>query len=156
MKAAITFSAVSLLVLALPAGAAGDAKRGAALFADTCESCHVGGENALNPSKPLKGAWFASNFPSDAKIFATIRNGIPKTVMSPFSKERLSDQQVNDIIAYIRTLTPPQKVRLLPACSDPSKTKTSGSKTETSKCGSGKSTQKKQPAKEPAGSRHAK
>jgi cytochrome c6 len=99
------FAAALMFVSQIPACAAGDAKRGAALFASNCQFCHFGGGNSLNPSKPLKGEAFARKF-DDARVFATIRNGIPGSAMSPFPPDRLSDEQVRDIIAYIRTLTP--------------------------------------------------
>ena len=83
-----------------------DPVKGQALFASNCEFCHPAGGNSLNPQKSLKGADFVKHFPKDANIVATVRTGIPKTAMSPFTKERLSDEQLSDIIAYIRTLTP--------------------------------------------------
>jgi cytochrome c6 len=89
------------------AGPAGDAKRGEKLFSKkSCAECHPGGGNVLNPKDPLKGPKFAREFNTDAKIEKVIRSGINGTPMPPFSKEMIKDQELKDIIAYIRTLTP--------------------------------------------------
>ena len=39
----------------------------------------------------------------DAELFQTIKNGRPPTPMSAF-KGQLSDQQIHDVVAYIRSL----------------------------------------------------
>lgn len=84
-----------------------DAKRGAKLFAKlTCASCHPGGGNTINPRKPLKGPAFQQKFAQDAVIAAIVRAGIYGTAMPGFDKEHLSDGDLSDIIAYIRSLTP--------------------------------------------------
>ncbi|HEY9793773.1 MAG TPA: c-type cytochrome [Candidatus Obscuribacterales bacterium] len=98
--------------------AAGDAHRGEEIFAANCSMCHPHGGNVLAPTKELKGEAFLQHFPKDQMITAVIRAGVPKSVMSPFPKERLSDEQVSDVVAYIRTLTPaPGKTdQQTPAC----------------------------------------
>ena len=78
------------------AGAAtggGSADAGKAIFANTCNSCHPNGQAGLGPA--LAGR-------SPAVITRTVRNG--KEIMPAFSTAQLSDQQLNDIIAYIQTL----------------------------------------------------
>ena len=40
---------------------------------------------------------------SDAELFQSIQNGKPPTAMSAF-KGQLSDQQIHDVVAYIRRL----------------------------------------------------
>jgi mono/diheme cytochrome c family protein len=71
-----------------------------------CFTCHVNGENVINPSKPIKGAFFRSKYPNDAQIAAIIRNGVPGTAMPAYATDRLSDEQLKPLIAYIRSLTP--------------------------------------------------
>jgi mono/diheme cytochrome c family protein len=39
----------------------------------------------------------------DAELFQTIQNGRPPTAMSAFER-KLSDQQIHDVVAYIRSL----------------------------------------------------
>jgi mono/diheme cytochrome c family protein len=93
----------AFLLSVAPAGAA-DAKRGKQLYIATCWGCHPHGGNILSPKKPLVGPEFEKKFPQDSMIFDLVRKGVPKSVMSPFPKERLNDDQLNDIIAYLRTL----------------------------------------------------
>ena len=89
-----------------PARAA-DAKRGAQLFKqNTCAMCHPGGANLMCPAKPLKGAGFLKRFPTNTALAELIREGVPNTAMSGFERERISDAELADIIAYIRALTP--------------------------------------------------
>jgi mono/diheme cytochrome c family protein len=105
------FVTLILLFSALPAFSAprkADAKAGKQLFeAMNCSMCHPSGGNALNPKKPLRGEEFKKTF-SDADIALVVRKGVPGTAMDAFRKDRLSDEQLSDIIAYIRTLTPAQ------------------------------------------------
>ena len=85
----------------------GDAKRGDKLFVKaSCANCHPGGGNIINPKVPLKGPKFAFEFKDDAKIEQVVRVGKKGTPMPSFSKAKLSDQDLKDVIAYIRTLTP--------------------------------------------------
>ncbi len=98
---------VSLGMQAAVAGTTGDAKKGAKLFDKaSCAGCHPGGGNALDPQHPLKGSKFATAFKADAKIESLVRTGVKGTAMPAFSKAKLSDSDLKDIIAYIRTLTP--------------------------------------------------
>jgi cytochrome c6 len=116
MKRAISILLLLLVNSALPAFAATNA-HGEELFSSNCAMCHPGGGNVMNPSKALKGEAFAKQFSKDSLIASVVRKGIPNTVMSPFPKERLSDAQLAEIIAYIRCLTPAPKG----ASSQPSK-----------------------------------
>lgn len=102
---------ISCLLIILPCSAAGvgDAKRGAALFDKVqCSQCHLNGNNMIEPDKPLKGPGFAKKFPKDEQIAAVIRAGRPNTGMPSTGKSMLSDAQLCDLIAYIRSLTPAQ------------------------------------------------
>ena len=71
-----------------------------------CFTCHVDGGNVINPSKPIKGADFKKKYPDDAQIAKIIRNGVPGTAMPAYGTDRLSDDQMGPLIAYIRSLTP--------------------------------------------------
>ena len=89
------------------AGSAGDVKKGEAAFKKaTCAGCHPGGGNLMNPKAPLKGPHFAHEFKDDAKIEHVVRTGIKGTPMPGFDKKRLSDEDLKDIVAYLRSLTP--------------------------------------------------
>ena len=61
----------------------------------------------MHPSKVLKGEKFASRYKKDCDIVKVIRSSVPDTGMPSFSKQQLSDAEVKDIIAYIRSLTVP-------------------------------------------------
>ncbi len=73
-----------------------------------CFTCHINGDNIIDRSKPLRGANFQKKYPEDAQIAALVRRGVPGTAMPGYAKERLSDEQLSAIIAYIRSLTPQQ------------------------------------------------
>jgi aldose sugar dehydrogenase len=86
-----------------PAGARGGGGRGnaaATLFASTCAPCHgtdlAGGRAPTLFSERL----LASN--DDDTLAAKIRDGVPNTAMQPF-KGTLDDQQIWQLVAYIRT-----------------------------------------------------
>jgi mono/diheme cytochrome c family protein len=82
-------------------------ERGKKLFEKaTCAGCHPSGENLLHPNKVLKGPSFANRYKNDADLVKVIRNGVANTGMPAFSKEQLSDSELKEIIAYIRSLTP--------------------------------------------------
>lgn len=85
----------------------GDAKRGTKIFsAMTCDICHLNGGNMQNPDRPLKGAGFQKRFPDDASLGQLIRKGISDKGMPAFGRDRMSDQDLADVIAYVRSLTP--------------------------------------------------
>ena len=71
-----------------------------------CFTCHVDGGNVINPSKPIKGQDFLAKYPGDDQMAAIIRHGAPGTAMPAYDKDRLSDDQLSNLIAYIRSLTP--------------------------------------------------
>lgn len=76
--------------------------RGARLFDITCTSCH-GAEGYGTPMAPaLNNALFLDST-SDAQIRQIIAMGVPDTVMPAWSS-RLSEAQMNDLIAYLRSL----------------------------------------------------
>jgi mono/diheme cytochrome c family protein len=68
--------------------------------------CHRGGGNSVHPSRPLKGESFAKRYPNDEKIEKLIRKGVPGASMPAFGKDVISEEQMKDLIAYLRSLTP--------------------------------------------------
>ncbi|MCS7220186.1 MAG: c-type cytochrome [Anaerolineae bacterium] len=81
----------------------GDPNRGATLYAENCAVCHgPNGEGRV-------GATLAKAWPSirpDLRIKTTIANGVAGTAMPAWSQEQggpLSDQDINDIVAFIMT-----------------------------------------------------
>jgi mono/diheme cytochrome c family protein len=99
-------------------------QRGQTLFADNCAVCHgdfgEGGPNPANANQiiaPIGTADFL-NTHDDATLFQVISQGQPDQGMSPFGSANggnLDDDQVNSIVAYLRSwqanppvTTPPQ------------------------------------------------
>jgi len=80
--------------------AAGDAGTGQRMFAPLCNSCHPGANAGIGPA--LYGPQFAQRYPEDAALAAVVRRG--KGGMPAFSPAQLSDQDMADLIAYLRGL----------------------------------------------------
>ena len=100
-----------------PAGASsrGDANRGKAVYAQYCASCHgVRGDGkgpaglALNPHPTnFRDAERMSKLTDDT-LFRAIRDGgsaVGKSALMPAWKGTLSDAQIRDVIAYVRTFS---------------------------------------------------
>jgi disulfide bond formation protein DsbB len=93
-------------------GGAGDAKKGQELFNATCASCH--GKDALNPSTGkdmVASAWIKGQ--SDADLLAMIKKGRATSdpenttgvdMPAKGGNPSLTDDDLNNIIAYIRTI----------------------------------------------------
>jgi len=78
--------------------------RGERVFDITCASCH-GTDGYGSPMAPaLNNALFLDNT-ADAQIRQIIAMGVPGTIMPAWSS-RFSDAQINDVIAYLRSLAP--------------------------------------------------
>jgi mono/diheme cytochrome c family protein len=101
----------SLLVLLLCAmvssapcsNAQGNAAKGKQVFEkQTCAVCHPGGGNTIEKTKTLTSAAFKKK--TDAQVAAVIRNGIKGSAMPAFGKDKISDAQLKDLLAYIRCL----------------------------------------------------
>ncbi|MCC7529123.1 MAG: cytochrome c [Candidatus Melainabacteria bacterium] len=75
----------------------------------TCAGCHPDGLNTLHPYRPIKGPGFLVRFKEDGKIERLIRTGVPRAGMPSFSKAQLGEEDMKDLIAYIRSLTPISK-----------------------------------------------
>lgn len=114
------------LGLALLAGGAaaaqGDAKAGRALYNKWCTSCHgvrgkgdgpVAANLPVKPGNHTDGA--RMNTLPDTYLFTIIKQGgqaVQKSQMMPPWGTQLTDQQIRDLIAYVRSLAvPPYKGR---------------------------------------------
>ncbi|MBI2811595.1 MAG: c-type cytochrome [Candidatus Melainabacteria bacterium] len=71
-----------------------------------CVGCHAGGNNAMMPDKPIKGAAFSQKYKDDAVLESTIRKGFPDEGMPAFDKEQIPESKMKDLILYIRSFTP--------------------------------------------------
>jgi mono/diheme cytochrome c family protein len=84
----------------------GDAKAGSVVFKKAnCAQCHPGGNNVIMPQSPIKGEKFTKEFPTDQSIAKVIRSGIVGTPMQAFNQKKISDKELVDLIAYIRSLS---------------------------------------------------
>ena len=80
--------------------APGDATAGKATFLKTCFGCHPNGNAAIGPA--LYGAAFSARYPDNAAIEAVIRGGRGR--MPAFASSQLADDDLANIIAYLRSL----------------------------------------------------
>ena len=76
---------------------------GAALFTATCSGCHGTPEVTGRAPSLFDQKWLDGT--DDDKIANTIRRGVPDKGMVGFTPEQLSDPQIFQLIAYIRTAT---------------------------------------------------
>jgi mono/diheme cytochrome c family protein len=80
--------------------------RGKTIFVKaTCWGCHPHGENSLHGDKPLKGPGFEKKYKSDKSIIDFVRKGSPNAGMPPFTREKLSDDDLKAVIVFIRSLS---------------------------------------------------
>jgi high-affinity iron transporter len=99
------------LGLTAPSGWAetGDPAKGKAIYERLCGVCHgaqgkgdgPAGQMMKPPAADLTGSKLKDK--PDAELFQTVQNGRPPTAMPAF-KGQLSDQQIHDVVAYIRSL----------------------------------------------------
>jgi mono/diheme cytochrome c family protein len=88
------------------AAPAGNQQQGATLFATSCMPCHGQGGQGGGVGPKLVGDKFVQAGP-DQNIYNTIANGRPGTAMPAWSKAKggaLSDQEIYDLIAYLKSL----------------------------------------------------
>jgi high-affinity iron transporter len=106
------FTACGLaLGLMAPSGwaEAGDPAKGKAIYERLCSICHGDQGKGDGPAgqmlKPPAADLTSSKVKGapDAELFQTIQNGKPSTAMSAF-KGQLSDQQIHDVMAYVRSV----------------------------------------------------
>ena len=77
------------------------ASRGAVLFEKQCARCHIQHEGQASPAPALRGYFYRSPLPTAHDAEEVIRKG--RRAMPPFG-ERLSLDEVEDLIAFLRTL----------------------------------------------------
>lgn len=88
----------------------GNAAKGIQIFHDVqCFTCHQNGQNVIVPNRPICGDSFKQRYPEDKQIADVIRSGVPGTAMPSFSADRLSDSDLTDLIAYVRSLSEKSK-----------------------------------------------
>jgi len=92
--------AASPQVVAAPPSAAGDTAAGQAVFQTKCNACHPGANAGIGPA--LNGAAFTTRYPDNAAIAAVVRAG--RGGMPAFSAAGLSDADLTNVIAYLRSL----------------------------------------------------
>jgi cytochrome c6 len=97
---AILVLLVALVGLALPRPVlAADLANGAAIFSNKCAACHMGGNNAVNPQKPLKQEALTQYGMDTAEaIIAQVMNG--KAAMPKFLGQ-ISPTEIQDVAAYV-------------------------------------------------------
>jgi len=108
-----SFLALILLVMAAPLAQQSDTTRnplgdnpeaiaaGHRLYDQTCQSCHAPAGRGDRGTALDTGTFTRGN--EDGDLFHTIREGIAGTQMPPF--RRLTDQQVWQLVSYIRSLS---------------------------------------------------
>lgn len=79
-------------------------KNGMALFRNRCADCH--GVDARGVRSPdLTQIWASGR--TDDGLFQTVRNGVPNTEMVANPAPRTSEQEIWQVLAYLRTLAAP-------------------------------------------------
>ena len=99
-RAPVVALAASPQVVAVPSGGSGDAAAGQAIFQTKCTLCHPNGNAGIGPA--LNGAAFTTRYPYNAAIGAMVRGG--RDGMPPFAADGLSDADLNNVVAYLRSL----------------------------------------------------
>jgi mono/diheme cytochrome c family protein len=109
-RAAVALPALAVFILggALAIAAEGDAQKGKTLYEQSCAVCHGAqgkgdsptGKLLMPPPADLTSAKTGQK--SDAEIVQIITNGKPPSAMPAF-KGQLSEQQMRDVLAYVRT-----------------------------------------------------
>jgi mono/diheme cytochrome c family protein len=82
------------------ASSAADTSAGQQVFTSLCNACHPNANAGIGPA--LHGSAFASRYPDDAALLGVVRQG--KGGMPPFATSQLSDQDLANVVAYLRGL----------------------------------------------------
>jgi cytochrome c6 len=77
-------------------------ENGAVLFRKDCARCHIQKAGQADPAPALTGYFERKPQPTTQQAKEMIRNG--KRAMPPFG-ERLSSDEIDDVIAYLKTLS---------------------------------------------------
>jgi len=105
----IASTGCGVVLVVVSAVFAGDPANGKAIYEKNCVICHGaqgrgdGPGAAMVRPKPTNFASPESRKKSDAELLKTIESGSPGTPMAPW-KEALSPQQIQDVLAYVRSL----------------------------------------------------
>ena len=100
------------MLLWIVSALAQDVAAGKALYAANCTACHGFAGDGKGPAavalkpKPTdftQATYWAAR--TDAQVTAAIKSGRPGTAMTAFAQ--LSDPQLADVVAYLRTLPAP-------------------------------------------------
>ncbi|MGB8647374.1 MAG: cytochrome c [Anaerolineae bacterium] len=91
-------AAVPPAMVAVKSGA-GDATKGRTPYEHACGGCH--GPTG-NGDTPLRGPLLNAYYPRDEMLAGILRNGIG--TMPGYSQDEIPDQQMADIIAFMRAL----------------------------------------------------
>lgn len=75
---------------------------GQAIYAQLCDACHPGGGAGVGPGLNTTG--FVEKYAEDTALVSVLREGTPR--MPAFPASRLSEAQLADLIAFVRTLGP--------------------------------------------------
>ncbi|HVN64127.1 MAG TPA: cytochrome c [Candidatus Binataceae bacterium] len=112
----VSAAAIAMAMVAVPAFAAGNVAAGATIVTSKCVGCHGstgagdGPElqmlNVTNPPIPWTNKAQMSQLNDDylSKIINGGGGSVGKSPLMPPFKGKLSDQQISDVIAYIRSL----------------------------------------------------
>ena len=114
----LVWAAAVMALLVAPAGAqTGDAERGEEVYVRRCVGCHGEDGDGLGPAAErlnppprdftlglykIKTTGFDDLVPNDEDLIRMIRDGMPGTAM-PGWADMLSEQDILDVIAYIKT-----------------------------------------------------
>lgn len=74
---------------------------GSVLFGQAQDHDHAAAKFTPRPSNLIDVQW--KHGPSDGEIFTVIRNGVPKTSMSPFRK-KITERETWDVVNFIRSI----------------------------------------------------
>jgi mono/diheme cytochrome c family protein len=104
-------AAFAVLVAATPfrpaSAAATDAAAGKTVFNQNCTACHTASSTATNVGPGLKGLFKAKKMPASGKPVTeqNVRNQILNGGGGmPGFKDTLSTEQIDDLIAYLKTV----------------------------------------------------
>ena len=106
---AVAIAALPLAAFAQSASPSGDAARGKRLYAaDGCYQCHGRAAQGARPTGPRLAR---TELPFSAFV-QQLRQ--PSNVMPPYTRKVMSDKEVADIYAYVKSLPEPPKLADIP------------------------------------------
>lgn len=105
-----------LAILALPTGKAQEPGKGKAVFQSHCSVCHGPDATGNGPAasgldpQPANLRSPQTQQKTSAQLRGIVQNGIKGTAMTAW-KGVLSDQQIDHVVAYIKSLSPRSRAR---------------------------------------------